>query len=245
MTSLLKKAGLLACLTAGMMTSAFAIDPAFQEKLNSPDRPADEKARDEARRPFDVLTLLGLQAGMTVVDVAAGGGWYTEVLSAAVGPNGKVISQIGPRALEQNNGAPADAARARAQRLGNVEPAFVNMEDLQHGIADAAVTALNLHDQANNSEEAGVAFLRNIYNVLKPGAQAVVIDHAGSPGANNRDLHRLDPAVARDLIEKAGLEVVTQSDILQNPADDRTRRAHDPDLERNSDRFLFIVRKPS
>jgi|TARA_B110000240_G_C13183263_1_gene318691 predicted methyltransferase len=44
---------------------------------------------------------LGIGKGMTVVDVIAAGGYYTEVLSVAVGASGKVYAQ-NPAAVLQH-----------------------------------------------------------------------------------------------------------------------------------------------
>ena len=57
---------------------------------NASDRSDEDKARDEARKPAEVLEFLGLKPGDTVVDIWASGGWYTEVLSNAVGDEGHV-----------------------------------------------------------------------------------------------------------------------------------------------------------
>src|SRR5690606_35768974 len=117
--------------------------------------------------PRETMEALGVQEGWTVVDVSAGGGWFTRVISAAVGPNGKVLSQVGARALQNNNG---QAQRDMAAELGNVEPVFTDMADIEPNVADAAVTALNFHDAYNfRGEEGAQAFLKDIYNVLKPG----------------------------------------------------------------------------
>jgi predicted methyltransferase len=80
--------------------------------------------------------------------------------------------------------------------------------------------------------------------VLKPGGRAAIIDHAGSAGIDNSDLHRMLASDARQWIQSAGFEIVTESDILHTSADDHTLSVSDPSLGRNSDRFLFIVRKP-
>src|SRR5690606_13604153 len=104
----------------------------FVAKLTSEDRPLEDRERDGARRPVQVINLLGISEGMTVVDVGAAAGWYTRVLSAAVGASGKVIMQEGPRALEQDNGA---QFRALAASLGNVEVSFENLGDMDANIA--------------------------------------------------------------------------------------------------------------
>jgi predicted methyltransferase len=221
-----------------MLTSAFAVAPDFIEKLGADSRPMEDKIRDGARRPVQVMTLLGVEAGMTALDVGAGGGWYTRVLSAAVGPNGKVVSQAGPRALQRNNG---QAAKDLAASLGNTEASFEDVGDLAPNSVDVAVTALNMH---HGNAERSIPYLRDILNVLKPGGRAAIIDHAGSAGIDNSDLHRMLASDARQWIQSAGFEIVTESDILHTSADDHTLSVSDPSLGRNSDRFLFIVRKP-
>ena len=242
MHSSLKKAGLTLMLALGAVSVAVALPTDFMEKLNAESRPEADKARDGARRPFQVLTLLGVQEGWTVVDVSAGGGWYTRVLSAVVGPTGKVISQVGPRALQNNNG---QATRDLASSLGNVEPFFGNMDEIPAGSADAAVTALNFHDAYNfRGEEGAQSFLKDIFNALKPGGVAVIIDHAGTMEMDNAGLHRLPSVIARALIQQAGFQVVRESDILHTTADDHSVSSNDDTLGRNTDRFLFIVRKP-
>ena len=91
--SYFKRTVVTAVLLAGFAGTAFAIAPDFMDKLAADSRPMEDKIRDGARRPYQVMMLLGVQEGMTVVDVGAGGGWYTRVLSAAVGPSGKVYAQ--------------------------------------------------------------------------------------------------------------------------------------------------------
>jgi predicted methyltransferase len=235
--SIFRKTAVVVCSFA-LMSSALAIAPDFLDKLAADSRPAEDKMRDGARRPYQVMELLGVEEGMTAIDVGAGGGWYTRVLSAAVGSTGKVISQVGPRALERENGK---AARDLAASLGNVEPSFENVGDLDANMADVAVTALNTH---HGDGERHIPGLRAILNVLKPGGMAAIIDHVGSPDIDNSRLHRMLISDARQWIEAAGFEIVEESDILRTAADDHTRSTSDPALGRNSDRFLFVVRKP-
>jgi len=217
-------------LSAGLAMSAQAVAPDFMDKLAVDARPAEDKARDGSRRPAQVMELLDVQEGMTVVDVAAGGGWYTEVLSAAVGPSGTVIAQFGPRGN-------AEERQAKADRLGNVEAIFEGLPVAGAGVADRAITALSLHHR-------DTAFLREIYEVLKPGGMAVVIDHEGSAGMDNEELHRMVKADARRMVEEAGLEIVEDSELLDTSADDHSLYIMAPELGRDTDRFLFLVRRP-
>jgi predicted methyltransferase len=236
-----KKAGFSLLLTFGALNLAHALPADFMTKMEDTSRPEEDKARDGARRPYQMMELLGVQEGWTVVDIAAGGGWFTRVLSAAVGPKGKVLSQFGARALQQNNG---QAQRDLATQLGNVEPVFADVGDIKAGSADAAVTALNLHDVFNRNEEAAQTFLKGIYDVLKPGGVALIIDHVGVEGANNQQLHRMPIAAARTQVEKAGFEITADSDILRTTADKHDLPSSSPILGRSTDQFVFVVRKP-
>ncbi len=229
--------GLSLC-SLSSLTLALPAD--FDAKMAA--RPAADKDRDAARHPKETVELLGIKEGATVVDVAAGGGWFTRVLSAAVGPKGKVIAQFGAFALRNNNG---QAAKDLAAELGNVTPVFEGVDSIPADSVDAALTAQNLHDQFNNSEAAGQKFITDIFTVLKPGGMAVIIDHAGSEGADNKTLHRVTASATKALIQKAGFEVVQESKLLANPADDHSKGSHDASLGRATDQFLFVVRKPA
>ena len=66
-------------------------------------RPAADLERDQNRNAPEVLAFLGLEEGMTALDLIAIGGWYTEVLSYAVGNSGEVIMQNNPgRGIDNN-----------------------------------------------------------------------------------------------------------------------------------------------
>lgn len=213
----------------GLCGTAGAVAPDFMDKLTADARPMADRIRDGARRPYQVMMLLGVEEGMTAVDVGAGGGWWTWVFSAAVGPSGTVLAQ----------GVRGDGAALEA--LGNVELVSVGHAEMDENVADVAVTALNIH---HANAERGIPYMQGLYRILKPGGVAAVIDHVGVPGGPNAQTHRMLPSDAREWIEAAGLEIVEESDILRQNADDHMMSATDPRLGRNPDRFLFVVRKP-
>ena len=232
------KGALFVCVLGFTASGLAAVAPDFMEKLTAESRPLEDRVRDGARRPYQVMQALGVDAGMTLLDVGAGGGWFTRVLSAATGPNGKVIAQFGPRALQRENG---QAQRDLAASLGNTEAFFGNVSEIEPNSVDAAVTALNMHHM--NAERA-LPYLREILAVLKVGGRAAIIDHVGTAQNDNSRLHRIVPAEVRGWIEQAGFEVVTESDILRTTADDHTLSVEDPILARDVGQFMFIVRKP-
>jgi len=212
--------------------------------LAAPERSQENKARDAARKPIETVQFLGIKTGDTVVDMIAESGWFTEVLSAAVGPKGHVYMQNPPFLAERE---PKDMIA----RLGNIEPLHVQLAEA--GIvnkADAIVTAQNLHDIYNGfgnqpaGEGPAVEFVKTLYAALKPGGVLGVIDHVGIAGQNNAMLHRMLPQQARDVLTKAGFKIEAESNVLANPADDHTKGVFDPAIRGHTDQFVFRARKP-
>jgi predicted methyltransferase len=232
---------LIGLLVAAANNAVAELADGFDDALAAPERSTEDRERDSARKPQQVLEFIGIGAGMTVLDVAAGAGWYTEVLSAAVGDDGYVISHnsfiYGPRN--------AETVAAKAARLGNVTMLFAAYGDFRlDAEVDAALTGLNLHDFQNRSAEEAQVFLSGILMALKPGGVFGVIDHEGSAGQDNASLHRIELATAREAIENAGFIIEATSDVLDNPADDKTLKYDDESLGRNTDRILIRARKP-
>jgi predicted methyltransferase len=220
------------------------------EKLATGDRPEADKARDAGRKPGEVVAFLEIDPGMTVVDLIAASGYYTEVLSVAVGPNGKVYAQNSEFSLTFREGRNDKAMTARLanNRLPNVERLDREIRDL--GLApdsvDAALTALNFHDIFNGgSPEAAAGFLAAVRTFLKPGGTLGLIDHDGDSGQDNKKLHRIPEATVRKAVEASGFVIAAQADMLQNPDDDHSRNVFDPAIRGNTDRFVLLLRKPS
>ena len=216
---------------------------------NIPDRPADDAARDAGRKPAEVLAFLGLEPGMTVIDVFAAGGWYSEVLAAAVGPDGRVIIQNPLRLLELRDGMFEKqlSARLEAGRLGNVSRMDMNVHELglEPGSVDFALTALNVHDMYYLiSPEVAAGTLASIHALLKPGGVLGVIDHVGAPDADNATLHRIDAQIVKDMAVAAGFVVEAESGILHNYNDDLTQVVFAPEIRGKTHRFVLRLRKP-
>lgn len=211
---------------------------ALERAMASADRPAADKERDASRQAPAVLDFLGLEAGMTVLDVNASGGWYTEVLSYAVGSNGQVLMQ------NRAGGRNADAATARANRLSNVSEWLTPMSDISANSVDFAILGLNLHDFHNSNPDAAQEALGQILGALKSGGVLGIIDHEGTPGADNASLHRIAFDEAVKAVVQSGFMLVATSEILDNSADDHSAGPFDPSLGRNSDRILLKFVKP-
>ena len=242
------------CLLAGLLlnTSSAALDKdALTRAISGPDRDVTDFARDEARKPVEVLDFLGLETGMSVVDLYAAGGYYTFILSKAVGSDGIVYAQNTIRGLrfeeDRQNITQGDALNAKIAKgnLSNVTQIVRPLVEigLAENSIDMVILAQTLHDWYNPNPERALERLLQIKSFLKPGGILGITDHIGLAGRDNRDMHRMEIQQAIDVAEQAGFSVES-SELLRSRTDDHSRAIFDPRLNRNTDRFLLKLQKP-
>jgi predicted methyltransferase len=92
------------------------------------------------------------------------------------------------------------------------------------------------------------AFVKAVYEAVKPGGVIGVIDHIANPNDDTRatveKYHRIDPNVVKADFERAGFKLVKSGDMLRNPADDHNVLVFDPKVRGKTDRFVFLFKKP-
>ena len=238
----------LATLLSIALVTVGASHADLTERLASADRNEADEARDAGRKPAGVIEFLRIGPGETVMDVIAAGGYYTEVLSIAVGNEGKVYAQNPAAVLKFRDGAndKAMTARLAGGRLPNVERLDVELADLTiaNGSLDAAFTGLNFHDVYNGrGEDAALSFLLGIYAKLKPGGVLGIIDHHGDAAQDNAKLHRIEKQLVLAVIAKTPFKLDAESDLLKNPDDDHTQNVFTPGLRGHTDRFVLRLTK--
>src|ERR1700729_2782665 len=70
--------------------AAVAIPANIAAAVASPNRPDKDTSRDAARKPAEVLAFAGVKPGEQVLELIPGGGYFTRLLSGAVGSEGHV-----------------------------------------------------------------------------------------------------------------------------------------------------------
>jgi len=235
-----------------LVIAGCAMGPDLETRLAAGSRPVADKMRDAGRKPAAVMEFLGVEPGMTAIDIIASGGYYTDVLAEAVGPEGKVYAQNIAFVLQIRDGVneKAMAARLAGNRLPNVVRLDRELEDLglEPGTVDFAFSALNFHDILDGrGPEAAATVLRAIHVVLTDDGVFGLVDHAGDPGkeneARNKELHRIDEVRVIEAAEAAGFVVEATSDVLRNPADDRSSIVFAEGTRGRTDRFVLKLRK--
>ena len=219
----------------------------IRRAVESDARSAEQRARDVHRKPAEVLTLSGVDDGDTVVEFASFGHYFTTILVDAVGPSGHVYMVDMPW-MDRFGGEAARAFDAAHDNATYMQVHYNEMELPQD--VDVAMMVLFYHDLMRNDPEQTVDTAdmnRRIYDALAPGGAYVVIDHSAEDGSGWRDamtLHRIDKQTVIDEVTAAGFELETDSDLLANPADDRTLNMRDPQIRGETDQFFLVFRKP-
>lgn len=244
-------AALIALAIAGFSVSARA--DIYDDAVAHSGRSANDIKRDPVDKPAEMLRLAGIKPGMQVADLLAASGYYSELLSYIVGPQGHVLLLNNDAYDKFANNSWKD--RIEKHHLTNVEHRTIDMANmgLGKGSLDAVIMMKVYHDLYWVSPEDGWpkidvnSVLDQVVAALKPGGVVLVVDHSAKPDTGSsaaQELHRIDEAYARKDFEAHGLEFVTQSDTLRHPEDKRNEITYKGPKVGKTDRFVYVFRKP-
>lgn len=207
------------------------VEARIEQAMLGDHRSAPNIERNRYRHPVGTLTFLGLQDGMTVLEISPGSGWYSEVLAPVIRHHGQyLVASFDP-----------DVEGQPEYRYG-LHQQLLEKFSASPGIYDqVAVIAFSPPDSASLGEAASVDLVltfRNIHGwisdqvaeqvfgeferVLKPGGILGVVQHRAAHGA--------DPEVGAEsgyvseeavvaLARSAGLYLEARSEVNANPAD--------------------------
>ena len=227
------------------------VPPAIRAVVDAPDRDPDDKKLDAGRKPAELLAFAGIQPGMKVAELGAGGGYTTELLARAVGPSGVVYGHNTAMIVEKFAEKPWTARLAKPVNKNVVritrdfdDPLPPEAKDL-----DAVIIILFYHDtfwMKTDQAKMNAAVLR----ALKPGGVYIVLDHSGRPGTGTTEvqtIHRIEESVVRREVTAAGFKLAADADFLRNPDDKRdwsTSPSAAGERRGTSDRFVLKFVKP-
>jgi predicted methyltransferase len=214
--------GLAAVVTA----PALAATP-FDAAIAGAHRSDANKARDTYRHPAETLSFFMIEPDMTVVEIAPGGGWYTEIIAPALKDKGQYIGAHNNPAASAGSAAGAkkfaDMLAAKPDVYGNAKVSAFgkgSYDIAPAGTADRVVSFRNVHNwhMAGFAPEAFKAF----YAALKPGGMLGIVEHR-LPEDKSDELMKssgyMKVSYIKKLAEDAGFVFVGESQVNANPKD--------------------------
>jgi len=164
----------------------------------------NEKERDVAGEPRQLVRLLGIKSGMTVADIGAGSGYYVVRLSPIVGPHGRIIAEdVVPEYLR--------GLRSRVRDLGlqNVVISLGEPHDPRLP-ANSLDIAILVHMYHEITQPYGVLY--NLVPALKPGARVGIVDAYGPTSEHGTPPSLLRCELAAVGYREISLDRLTDSD---------------------------------
>lgn len=206
------------------------------DQVLASDHRADDRGRDQYRRPAETLAFFGVEPTMTVAEFSPGGGWYTRVLAPWIEPAGQYIAF--------NTDSSAGTYRNRAQEARakgwteSFKSTLAEMTDMKadevmafeidempegvEGTVDRVLIFRSMHglNMGNNADDV----LKAARRMLKPDGMVGVVQHMAPEGASyddygarQRGYMRKEDVIA--IFEANGFELAAESDINRNPKD--------------------------
>jgi predicted methyltransferase len=230
-----------------------AMDVAIAEALANPQRLESDRSRDPLRKPDQVLAFFEIKPGMRVLDLFSGGGYYTEILSRLVGPDGSVVSHNNQAYVDYEKAA--ITTRYADNRLPNVQSLVVEANDLDlaENSFDAVLAILTWHDFYYTEESIGwpdieeSLLVDKLCKAMKPGAVLGIIDHVAAAGVQaetaGKELHRVDPQRIKDDLAGSCFVLEAEAGFLRNPGDQHDKVVMDPAVRGKTDRVVYRYRR--
>ena len=242
--------GVLALLITGAAAADAAPVPAnIAGAVADTTRPQADRDLDAARKPAEILSLIGIKPGQTVVD-AFGGAYFDRLFADAVGDKGQVIMFLPSEMVKAEPGPfPADASHPFPDHKNVVVMIAPTNDFAVKAPVDVVWVRQNYHDLYDPfMKPADVpTFNKRVFKALKKGGLYVIVDHAAPDGsglAATDTTHRIDAAVVKKDMAAAGFTFVRESDAYRNPADPRTKLVFDPSIKGHTDQFIYVFKKP-
>jgi predicted methyltransferase len=216
-----------AVVMAAAPLAALAKDEALAKAIAAPNRTPALVERDKYRHPQEELEFFGIRPDMTVVEIAPGGGYWTEILAPYLREKGTLYTAITPRSANEraaqyydnwkkkleDNAAVYGSVKISELGAGTFNPA-------PDGSADMVLTFRNVHNWMGG----GVAdqVFASFFKALKPGGVLGIEEHRAS-NDKPQDPKAQSGYVREDytieLAKKAGFKYVGKSEILANAKD--------------------------
>jgi arsenite methyltransferase len=166
----------------------------------------NDPARDAWQKPQAVLTKLAIMPGSKVADLGAGGGYFTQYLSGAVGTQGKVYAvDIDDTALDMIK------VEITARKMTNVKPIRAEPNDAKLpepvDLVFSSDTYHHIQDRAT--------YFRSLQRYLKPDGRVAILDFHPHGFFSGLLGHGTAKEEVRHEMESAGYRLMVDYDVVE------------------------------
>ena len=169
----LSVAAAVAALFISFGGSAAADTTATNAAIADAGRPAEDTARDAARKPAAMVEFAGMKPGDSVLELLPGGGYFTRIFSKVVGASGKLYAAVPDP--KSSDAEPAAAAIAAQPGYANVSVVPIAPLPALPPL-DIIWTSWNYHDLHLSRVHADMASVdKGFYAALKPGGVVIIM----------------------------------------------------------------------
>ena len=222
----------------------------IQASIDHDRRTDADRERDRNRRPKEVLTFVGLQNDMHVLELLPGSGWYTKILGPVLEENGKLYLSIGTNSVsamiaDKPGFSTTEIIPFDGIAQSTTEEHRATVPEFSFGVRklDLVLTFRNLH----NFDAAGRANLNAAaFEVLNKGGRYAVVDHTRRhmQPDSYEVWRRIDPVQVIKEVQAAGFKLVDYSDLHYKPDDELRYEVGRKTVTGNTDRFTLLFEKP-
>lgn len=213
----------------------FAMDADFISKIETAmdgDHRSDKnKARNKYRKPVETMKFFGLKPDMTVIEIAPGGGWYTEILAPIMRDTGIYISGSYDVKVEgqakyryRQNKTLLKQITDQPELYGQIKVAAYSPPQSrnlwQENSVDMVLTFRSSHGWVSDGLIDDV--YSDFFKVVKPGGTLGVVQHRAPEGGDAPEWANkgyVPEARVIQAAEKAGFILDAKSEINANPKD--------------------------
>lgn len=168
----------------------------------------NRKASNPKSKPYDVIEILSIKKGESILDIGSGGGFFSFLFSEKVGKNGMVY------ASDTNKEFLEYIEETKSLRgISNIKTVYIS-----GGIPEISGESIDLIFMRNvyHHLKNRVEYFSDLKKVLKPKGRVAIIDYVGNKGFSFHRMmgHSTSKETMVEDLESSGFKMTKDANIL-------------------------------
>lgn len=226
------KRALKVVVTLSLLSSSSVFADAISDAVNHENRSNKERSRDEYRNPQQTLRFFEVQPDMAVAEISPGGGWYSSILAPLLNEKGQYYAAH--FYIEEGGNAYFRKSLDGFKQKISQDPTHKNTkvtafhptkatDFAPENSLDRVLTFRNVHNWYMQTGQEGIdSAFASFFKALKKGGVLGVVEHKlpeSLPDDAQKSSGYMKQSVVIAAAEKAGFELLAESEVNLNPLD--------------------------